>query len=53
MVSETRSRVNLNNIPGEIQSLKTETPTLVRERPARLAGKSAPAELIKIKGLPG
>lgn len=50
MVSESQSQVNLNNIPGEIQSLKTETPTRARA-PARLARKSATAELIKIRGL--
>lgn len=52
MVSESQSQVNLNNIPEEIQSLKTETPTRARA-PARLAGLGAKAELIKIKGLPG
>lgn len=52
MVSESQSQVNLNNIPGEIQSLKTETPTRARA-PARVAGKSETADLIKIRGLPG
>lgn len=52
MVRESQSQVNLNNIPGEIQSLKTEIPTLARA-PTRVAGKSATAELIKIWGAPG
>lgn len=45
MVSESQTQVNLNNIPGEIQSLKTETPTRATA-PARLAGKCAAAEFI-------
>lgn len=38
-VSESQSQVNLNNIPGEIQSLKTETPTR-GSAPARLEGRA-------------
>lgn len=52
MVSESQSHVNLNIIPGEVQSLKTETPTRARA-PARLAEKSATAKFIEIRGLPG
>lgn len=51
MVSESMSQINLNNMSGEIQSLKTETPTRARA-PARLEGKSATTELIKIRVLP-